>query len=120
MQRARSRNPQQLPVTVIVGATSKWQADGVNTFLVHGKTVSDNDMPVRSRWGLGGSLAQKFATEGHFVVLTTRTRANAVGLSDAIEDLGGQSMVIELDVGSEDSVAAAFDGVRERVGDPKY
>ena len=118
MQSAPLHNPQQLPVTVIVGATSKWQADGESTLLIHGRTVSNNDMPVRSRWGLGGALAQKFATEGHFVVLTTRTRANAVGLSDAIKDVGGQSLVIELDVSSEESVAAAFDAVRERAGDP--
>jgi len=90
MQSAPLHNPQQLPVTVIVGATSKWQADGENTVLVHGKTVSDDDIPVQRRWGLGGALARKFATEGHFVVLTTRKRANAVGLSDAIKDVGGQ------------------------------
>ena len=119
MPRAPLQNPQQLPVAVIVGATSKWQADGGNTVLVHGKTVSDNDIPVRSRWGLGGALAQKFATEGNFVVLTTRTSANAVGLSDVIKEAGGQRMVIELDVSSEVSVTAAFDAVRQRVGDPE-
>ena len=34
------------PVAVVVGATSKWQSDGRNTKLVHGKAVDDSDLPV--------------------------------------------------------------------------
>ena len=66
------------PVAVVVGATSKWQADGRNTRLVHGKELDDSDLPVGVRWGVGGAVSQKFAKEGFSVVLTTRTAANAV------------------------------------------
>ena len=34
------------PVAVVVGATSKWQADGRNTRLAHGKALDDSDLPV--------------------------------------------------------------------------
>ena len=47
------------PVAVVVGATSKWQSDGRNTKLAHGKALDDSDMPVGARWGVGGAIAQK-------------------------------------------------------------
>jgi hypothetical protein len=53
-------------VAVVVGATSKWQADGRNTKLAHGKVLDDSDIPVGIRWGVGGAIAQKFAEEGFF------------------------------------------------------
>jgi len=65
-------NTQGKPVAVVIGATSKWQSDGRNTKLAHGKTLDDKDLPVGVRWGVGGALAQKFAKEGFFTVLTTR------------------------------------------------
>ena len=67
-------NSMKMPVAVVIGATSKWQADGRNTHLAHGKALDDQYMPVGMRWGIGGAVAQKFASEGYFVVLTTRTR----------------------------------------------
>ena len=70
------------PVAVVVGATSKWQADGRNTKLAHGKALDDSDLPVGVRWGVGGAIAQKFAQEGFFVVLTTRSAANAAGAGE--------------------------------------
>ena len=51
------------PVAVVVGAASKWQADGRNTPLAHGKVLDDSHLPVGVRWG-GGAIAQKFAKEG--------------------------------------------------------
>ena len=48
-------------VAVVVGATSKWQSDGRNTKLAHGKVLDDSDIPVGMRWGVGGAIAQKFA-----------------------------------------------------------
>ena len=42
------------PVAVVVGATSKWQSDGRNTALVHGRVIDDSDLPVGMRWGVGG------------------------------------------------------------------
>jgi len=70
-------------VAVVVGATSKWQADGRNTLLAHGKALDDSALPVGARWGVGGAIAQKFAQEGFVVVLTTRHVANAEALQQA-------------------------------------
>src|ERR1700736_2086274 len=106
------------PVAVVVGATSKWQSDGRNTKLIHGKAVDDSDLPVGIRWGVGGAVAQKFAGEGFFVVLTTRSEANASGLAAAIRDQGGDGMIVELDLSRQDSVAAAFATIRRDAGDP--
>ena len=45
------QNKDSKPVAVVVGATSKWQSDGRNTKLAHGRTLSDDDVPVTARWG---------------------------------------------------------------------
>jgi len=46
---------------VVVGATSKWQSNGRNTLLAHGRILDDSGLPVGARWGVGGAIAQKFA-----------------------------------------------------------
>jgi NAD(P)-dependent dehydrogenase (short-subunit alcohol dehydrogenase family) len=107
------------PVAVVIGATSKWQADGRNTRLIHGKAVDDRALPVGVRWGIGGAIAQKFAGEGFFVVLTTRSAPNAAGLMAAIKDQGGECMIVELDLSRQESVAAAFATIRSDAGDPE-
>jgi NAD(P)-dependent dehydrogenase (short-subunit alcohol dehydrogenase family) len=109
----------QKPVAVVVGATSKWQSDGRNTKLAHGKTLDDSDLPVGVRWGIGGAIAQKFAKEGFFVVLTTRSQSNATPLADAIRTQGGECMIVELDLVSQESIATAFATIRREVGDPE-
>src|SRR5688572_13860670 len=81
-------------VAVVIGATSKWQADGRNTRLAHGKELDDSGLPVGIRWGVGGAIAQKFAREGFFVVLTTRKAANAAALEKAIIEQGGDCMTV--------------------------
>jgi NAD(P)-dependent dehydrogenase (short-subunit alcohol dehydrogenase family) len=106
------------PVAVVVGATSKWQADGRNTRLAHGKELDDRELAVGVRWGIGGAVAQKFAAEGFFVVLTTRQAANAAALEQAIRDQGGDCMTVELDLVSEASVSSAFARIRDEAGDP--
>ena len=111
-------NSTRKPVAVVVGATSKWQSDGRNTKLAHGKVIDDSDMPVGARWGIGGAVAQKFAKEGFFVVLTTRNAANASGLEQAIREQGGEGMIVELDLVSHDSISQAFAQIRDQVGDP--
>jgi NAD(P)-dependent dehydrogenase (short-subunit alcohol dehydrogenase family) len=105
-------------VAVVVGATSKWQADGRNTRLAHGKVLDDGDLPVGIRWGVGGAIAQKFAREGFLVALTTRRAANAAALEKAIAEQGGQSIVVELDLVSRESIARAFAAIRAQAGDP--
>jgi NAD(P)-dependent dehydrogenase (short-subunit alcohol dehydrogenase family) len=114
----RKANAAGRPVCVVVGATSKWQADGRNTRLAHGRTLDDSDLPVGVRWGVGGAVAQKFAQEGFFVVLTTRKEANAAALASAIREQGGRCMIVELDLVSQDSIAAAFATIRHEAGDP--
>jgi NAD(P)-dependent dehydrogenase (short-subunit alcohol dehydrogenase family) len=105
-------------VAVIVGATSKWQSDGRNTLLAHGHAVEDSELPVGVRWGVGGAIAQKFASEGFFTVLTTRKEANASALAQAIREQGGDCMIVELDLVSQDSIASAFGTIRREAGDP--
>ena len=107
------------PVTVVIGATSKWQADGRNTHLVHGSDVDDSTLPVGIRWGVGGAISQRFAEEGHFVVLTTRNAANAEPLAEAIRARGGECMITELDLVSESSIEGAFEEIRQKAGDPE-
>jgi NAD(P)-dependent dehydrogenase (short-subunit alcohol dehydrogenase family) len=113
-----TQNSKGRQVAVVIGATSKWQSDGRNTLLAHGRRVDDGELPVGVRWGVGGAIAQKFAQEGFFTVLTTRVRENAAGLEAAILEQGGACMTVELDLSSEQSVAAAFALIRREAGDP--
>ena len=106
-------------VAVVIGATSKWQSDGRNTLLAHGRAVDDSDLPVGVRWGVGGAVAQKFAQEGFFTVLTTRKEANAAALAAAIRGQGAECMIVELDLVSQDSIANAFATIRREAGDPE-
>jgi NAD(P)-dependent dehydrogenase (short-subunit alcohol dehydrogenase family) len=105
-------------VAVVIGATSKWQAEGRNTLLAHGHPVDDSDVEVGVRWGVGGAIAQKFAQEGFFTVLTTRQEANAARLAAAIREEGGECMVVELDLVSQESISSAFATIRREAGDP--
>lgn len=118
MSQTRSSNPNGMPVAVVIGATSKWQSDGRNTKLAHGDLLDDSAIPVDARWGIGGAIAQKFAREGFFVVLTTRTTSNAAALADAIGEQGGACKIVELDVSSAESISTAFATVRADVGEP--
>ena len=111
-------NSSNKPVAVVVGATSKWQADGRNTKLVHGEALDDSHLPVGVRWGVGGAISQKFAKEGFFVVLTTRNADNASALEIAVREQGGEGMIVELDLASRDSISNAFSQIRDQAGDP--
>jgi NAD(P)-dependent dehydrogenase (short-subunit alcohol dehydrogenase family) len=112
-------NDSNKPVAVVIGATSKWQADGRNTRLAHGAAVDDSEIPVSARWGVGGAIAQKFAAQGFFVVLTTRQRANAAALQTAIEEQHGACMTVELDLASEASISSAFATINAEAGAPE-
>ncbi len=106
------------PVAVVIGATSKWQSDGRNTHLVHGTDIDDSGLPVGVRWGVGGAISLKFAQEGFFTVLTTRSASNAAPLETAIREQGDDAMIVELDLASRDSISNAFARIREEAGDP--
>jgi NAD(P)-dependent dehydrogenase (short-subunit alcohol dehydrogenase family) len=105
-------------VCVVIGATSKWQADGKMTNMLHGHDVDPNVVPVGVQWGVGGAVAQKFASEGFFTVVTSRSEGNASGLLGAIRDQGGECMVVELDLSSQDSISNAFKTIRAEAGEP--
>ena len=111
-------NSDRKPVAVVIGATSKWQSDGRNTHLIHGGDLDDSDLPVGVRWGVGGAISQKFAQEGFLTVLTTRNASNAAALEEAISEQGGESMIVELDLASRDSISNAFAQIRDQAGDP--
>ncbi len=119
MSEQRKANPKGKPVAVVIGATSKWQADGRNTKLVHGESVDDSALPPSVRWGVGGAIAQKFAKQGFCVVLTTRQAANAGPLAEAIGQQGGACTIVELDVSSAASISTAFATIRRDVGEPE-
>jgi NAD(P)-dependent dehydrogenase (short-subunit alcohol dehydrogenase family) len=106
-------------VAVVVGATSKWQSDGRMTNMLHGGNVDESIVPVGVRWGVGGAIAQKFASEGFYTVVTTRTASNAAGLAAAIREQGGACDVVELDLSSDDSIKAAFAKIRSDAGEPE-
>ena len=111
-------NTTRKQVAVVIGATSKWQSDGRNTRLIHGTDLDDSELPVGVRWGVGGAIAQKFAQEGFLTVLTTRNAGNATALQAAIGEQGGESIIVELDLSSRDSISNAFVQIREQAGDP--
>ena len=111
-------NTARKQVAVVIGATSKWQSDGRNTRLIHGTNLDDSELPVGVRWGVGGAIAQKFAQEGFLTVLTTRNAGNAAALQAAIGEQGGESIIVELDLSSRDSISNAFAQIREQAGDP--
>ena len=108
MSQNRESKSKDKRVAVVIGATSKWQSNGRNTLLVHGKALNESDFPVGVRWGVGGAIAQKFAQEGFLVVLTTRSKANAASLAQAIERQNGECLIVELDLASQASIATAF------------
>jgi NAD(P)-dependent dehydrogenase (short-subunit alcohol dehydrogenase family) len=112
-------NSKGKPVCVVIGATSKWQADGKMTNMLHGHNVDPNVVPIGVQWGVGGAIAQKFASEGFFTVVTSRTASNAAGLASAIRDQGNECDVVELDLSSDDSIKAAFAKIRKEAGEPE-
>src|SRR6202035_667602 len=113
------QNSKGKQVCVVIGATSKWRPDGRNTILAHGHAVDDSDVEVGVRWGVGGAIAQKFAQEGFFTVVTTRSETNAAPLAKAIREQGGECMIVELDLVSQDSIASAFATIRREAGGPE-
>lgn len=91
---------------------------GHRVAVVIGAALDDSELPVSARWGAGGAIAQKFAAEGCSVVITSRTRANAAPLAEAIISAGGECHIVELDVSSHDSIAQAFAAIRQMAGEP--
>lgn len=69
--------------------------------------------------GLGAATARRFAHEGFAVALMARRKENLSAIKQEIEDANGTGMTVEADATDAESVAQAFDQVREGLGDPE-
>ena len=69
--------------------------------------------------GLGAATARRFAHEGFAVALMARRKENLSAIKQEIEDANGTGMTVEADATDAESVAQAFDRVREGLGDPE-
>ena len=69
--------------------------------------------------GLGAATARRFAREGFAVALMARRKENLSAIRQEIEDANGTGMTVEADATDAESVAQAFDRVREGLGDPE-
>ena len=69
--------------------------------------------------GLGAAIARRFAREGFAVALMARRKENLSAIRQEIEDANGTGMTVEADATEAESVAQAFDRVREGLGDPE-
>jgi NAD(P)-dependent dehydrogenase (short-subunit alcohol dehydrogenase family) len=69
--------------------------------------------------GLGAAIARRFAREGFAVALMARRKENLSAIRQEIEDANGTGMTVEADATDAESVAQAFDRVREGLGDPE-
>lgn len=66
--------------------------------------------------GLGAHFAEVLAQNGAIVVLAARRVDRLSALADKIEAGGGKALVVEMDVTSDASVAAAFDSIAVGLG----
>jgi NAD(P)-dependent dehydrogenase (short-subunit alcohol dehydrogenase family) len=69
--------------------------------------------------GLGAAIAGRFAREGFAVGLMARRKENLSAIREELEDANGTGMTVEADATDAESVAQAFDRVREGLGDPE-
>ena len=68
--------------------------------------------------GLGAAIARRFSREGFTVGLMARRKESLSGVREEIEGTGGTALAVEADATDAASVAAAFDWVRNKLGDP--
>ena len=68
--------------------------------------------------GLGAAIARRFAREGFDVALMARREESVAPVREEIENGGGTALPVSADATGPDSVAAAFDRVRDQLGDP--
>jgi NAD(P)-dependent dehydrogenase (short-subunit alcohol dehydrogenase family) len=66
--------------------------------------------------GMGRHFVQTLAESGARVICAARRVASLESVSREICDRGGQAMAVELDIGSTESVALAFDAAEARFG----
>lgn len=105
-------------ICVVVGATSKWQADGSSTVKERKGQVSDENVPLEARWGAGGAISMRFAEGGCSMALFSRKLENVEPLAEAIRKRGGLALCVVCELSDDASVKRAFDEVRAKLGDP--
>ena len=66
--------------------------------------------------GIGRAIARALAGPDTFVAVAARTRSEVESTAADLERLGGRALGIELDVASEESVAAGLGTLREHIG----
>ena len=69
--------------------------------------------------GLGAAIARRFAGEGFAVALLARREERLAEIRQAIENEGTTALPVSADATDPDSVAAAFERIREELGDPE-
>jgi len=69
--------------------------------------------------GLGAAIARRFSCEGFAVGLMARRKESLSGVREEVEGTGGTAFAVEADATDATSVAAAFDWVRNKLGDPE-
>ena len=110
MSQDRSANPKHKPLAVVVGATSKWQSDGRNTLLAHGKTIDGSGLPVGARWGVGGATPAEVCAGRFLCRIDYSQRERTPCCSRRLIEVrtSARCMIVELDLVSQDSISIAF------------
>ena len=68
--------------------------------------------------GLGAAIARRFSREGFTVGLMARRKESLSGVREEVEGAGATALAVEADATDAASVAAAFDWVRNKLGEP--
>ena len=93
----------------MVGATSKWQSDGRNTLLVHGKAMDDSDF---AGWRAMGrrrrDRTEVRAARDSLCVLLLPSRLTPHHWPTPSGDQDGHCMIVELDLVSQESISGAL------------
>ena len=69
--------------------------------------------------GLGAAIVRRFAREGFTVGLMARREEGLAEIRQGIENDGGTALPVSADAADSSSIAAAFERVRDKLGDPE-
>jgi len=69
--------------------------------------------------GIGAATARRFDAAGYPVALLSRSSATTSGVAEELRAAGANAVTAEVDTGDRASLRAAFQVVREMVGDPE-
>ena len=103
---------------MVVGATSKWQSDGRNTLLAHGKTLDDSHLPVGVRWGVGRRHRPEVRAGGFLRRADNPHRGQCVGTGGCHPGAGRRLHDRRAGSRLAGFISAAFATIRRDAGDP--